>query len=62
MIDEIMLIEKGGCGSSHGGAQAASPTNIDLPLRLGQENRAPSDSTKRKRVGIILGTKRRFVF
>ena len=37
MIDEIMFIEKGGCGSSHGGAQAALPINIDISRRLVQK-------------------------
>ena len=38
MIDEITFIEKGGCGSSHGGAQAALLPNIDIPRRLVQKN------------------------
>jgi hypothetical protein len=62
VIDEIMFIEKGGCGSSHGGAQAALPTNIDIPRRLVQKNRAPSDTTKSRSLDIILGTKRTFLF
>ena len=62
MIDEIMFIEKGGCGSSHGGAHAVPPTSIDIPRRLVQKNSPPNDTTKRKRVGIILGTKRTFLF
>ena len=62
MIDEIMFIGKGGCGSSHGGAQAAPPINIDIPRRLMQKYSAPSDTTKSMSLDIILGTKRTFLF
>ena len=62
MIDEIMFIEKGGCGSSHGGAQAALPINIDISRRLVQKNSAPRDTTKSTSLDIILGTKCTFLF
>jgi len=62
VINEIMFIEKGGCGSSHGGAQAALPMNIDIPRRLMRRNSAPSDTTKRMSLDIILGTKRTFLY
>ena len=62
MINEIMFIQKGGCGSTHGGAQAALPVNIDIPRRLMQKNSAPSDTTKSTSLDIILGTKRTFLF
>jgi len=62
VINEIMFIEKGGCGSSHGGAQAALPINIDIPRRLMRRNSAPSDTTKRMSLDIILGTKRTFLY
>ena len=57
-----MFIEKGGCGSSHGGAQAVLPINMDIPRRLMQKDSAPSDTTKSTSLDIILGTKRTFVF
>ena len=62
MINEIMFIQKGGCGSTHGGAQAALPVNIDIPRRLMQKDSAPSDTTKSTSLDIILGTKRTFWF
>ena len=62
MVHEITFIEKGGCGSSHGGAQAALPINIDIPRRLVQKNSAPSDTTKSTSLDIILGTKRIYIF
>jgi len=62
VINEIMFIQKGGCESTHGGAQAAQPVNIDIPRRLMQQNSAPSDTTKSTSLDIILGTKRTFWF
>ena len=62
VINEIMFIKKGGCGSSYGGAQAALRMNIDIPRRLVQKNSAPSDTTKSTSLDIILGTKRTFLF
>ena len=62
VIDEIMFIEKGGCGSSHGGAQAALPKNIDISRRLVQKNSAPSYTTTSTSLNNILGTKRTFLF
>jgi len=62
VINEIMFIVKAGCGSSHGGAQAALPINIDIPRRLMQKNSAPSDTTKSTSLDIILGTKCTFLF
>ena len=62
MINEIMFIQKGGCGSTHGGAQAALPVNIDIPRRLMQKDSAPSDTTKSTSLDIILGIKRTFLF
>ena len=50
VIDEIMFIEKGGCGSSHGGAQAALPTNIDLSRRLVQKKCVGLASLRRANV------------
>ena len=62
MINEIMFIQKGGCGSTHGGAQAALPVNIDISRRLMQKDSAPSDTTKSTSLDIILGIKRTFLF
>ena len=62
MINEIMFIQKGGCGSTHGGAQAALRINIDIPRRLMQKDSAPSDTTKSTSLDIILGIKRTFLF